>query len=96
MQLGDWNLLVPAHLGSPGKRAVKRVCVRVCLDASSGGWAGVSNYPQYESLCGAAERQVRLAVAHGHVNVAVDRAAGVRHVTLTLRLHTQSINRSMD
>ena len=23
--------LVPAHLGSPGKRAVKRVCVCVCV-----------------------------------------------------------------
>jgi len=25
------NFLVPAHLGSPGKRAVKRVCVCVCV-----------------------------------------------------------------
>jgi len=27
--------LVPAHLGSPGKRAVKRVCVCVCVATSS-------------------------------------------------------------
>ena len=28
----DWfTFLVPAHLGSPGKRAVKRVCVCVCV-----------------------------------------------------------------
>jgi len=27
MQIG-FTFLVPAHLGSPGKRAVKRVCVR--------------------------------------------------------------------
>ena len=26
----DFTFLVPAHLGSPGKRAVKRVCVCVC------------------------------------------------------------------
>ena len=25
------TFLVPAHLGSPGKRAVKRVCVCVCM-----------------------------------------------------------------
>ena len=29
MQLG-FTLLVPAHPGSPGKRAVKRMCVCVC------------------------------------------------------------------
>ena len=28
-----FTFLVPAHLGSPGKRAVKRVCVCVCLRA---------------------------------------------------------------
>ena len=26
----DFTFLVPAHLGSPGQRAVKRVCVCVC------------------------------------------------------------------
>ena len=26
-----FTFLVPAHLGSPGKRAVKRVCVCVCV-----------------------------------------------------------------
>jgi len=26
-----FTFLVPAHPGSPGKRAVKRVCVRVCV-----------------------------------------------------------------
>jgi len=31
IQIG-FTFLVPAHLGSPGKRAVKRVCVCVCLD----------------------------------------------------------------
>jgi len=29
IQIG-FNFLVPAHPGSPGKRAVKRVCVCVC------------------------------------------------------------------
>jgi len=32
IQIG-FTLLVPAHLGSPGKRAVKRVCVRACVRA---------------------------------------------------------------
>ena len=27
----DFTFLVPAHPGSPGKRAVKRVCVRACV-----------------------------------------------------------------
>ena len=30
IQIG-FTFLVPAHLGSPGKRAVKRVCVCYCL-----------------------------------------------------------------
>ena len=30
IQVG-FTFLVPAHLGSPGKRAVKRVCVCVCV-----------------------------------------------------------------
>ena len=30
IQIG-FTFLVPAHLGSPGKRAVKRVCVSVYL-----------------------------------------------------------------
>jgi len=30
IQIG-FTFLVPAHPGSPGKRAVKRVCVRVCV-----------------------------------------------------------------
>ena len=30
IQIG-FTSLVPAHLGSPGKRAVKRVCVWVCV-----------------------------------------------------------------
>jgi len=29
--------LVPAHPGSPGKRAVKRVCVCVCVCGGGGG-----------------------------------------------------------
>ena len=31
IQIG-FTFLVPAHLGSPGKRAVKRVCVCVCVE----------------------------------------------------------------
>ena len=30
IQIG-FTFLVPAHLGSPGKRAIKRVCVCVCI-----------------------------------------------------------------
>ena len=31
-----FTFLVPAHPGSPGKRAVKRVCVCVCVLSSCG------------------------------------------------------------
>ena len=31
IQIG-FTFLVPAHLGIPGKRAIKRVCVCVCVD----------------------------------------------------------------
>jgi len=33
IQIG-FTFLVPAHLASPGQRAVKRVCVCVCFGAS--------------------------------------------------------------
>jgi len=33
IQIG-FTLLVPAHRGSPGQRAVKRVCVCVCVSLS--------------------------------------------------------------
>ena len=35
-----FTFLVPAHLGGPGKRAVKRVCVCVCRIAHVGGGYG--------------------------------------------------------
>ena len=34
IQIG-FTFLVPAHPGSPGKRAVKRVCVCVCFSSST-------------------------------------------------------------
>ena len=34
IQIG-FTFLVPAHLGGTGKRAVKQVCVCMCLSASS-------------------------------------------------------------
>ena len=37
IQIG-FTFLVPAHLGSPGKRAVKRVCVCVCCDDHDTVW----------------------------------------------------------
>ena len=33
----DFTFLVPAHLGRPGKRAVKRACVYFVLNESEGG-----------------------------------------------------------
>ena len=39
IQIG-FTFLVPAHLGSPGKRAVKRVCVCVCVAEADVGRGG--------------------------------------------------------
>ena len=33
----SFTFLLPAHLGSPGQRAIQRVCV--CVDTMSGSWA---------------------------------------------------------
>jgi len=38
IQIG-FTFLVPAHPGSPGQRAVKRVCVCVCVCANSNPFA---------------------------------------------------------
>ena len=46
IQIG-FTFLVPAHLGSPGKRAVKRVCVCVCADC-----LGTSMCPILRVCCG--------------------------------------------
>jgi len=40
VQIG-FTFLVPAHPGSPGKRAVKRVCVCVCVGPPLPFWAPV-------------------------------------------------------
>ena len=39
------TFLVPAHPGSPGKRAVKRVCVCVCLRMLKNGEAIRGDFP---------------------------------------------------
>ena len=41
IQIG-FAFLVPAHPGSPGKRAVKRVCVCVCVCARAAGDIGAA------------------------------------------------------
>ena len=49
IQIG-FTFLVPAHLGSPGQRAVKRVCVCVCgcvTDAT----ITAAKCPQYVAAC---------------------------------------------
>ena len=47
IQIG-FTFLVPAHLGSPGKRAIKRVCVCVCMAVSL--WPG--GVPPTLCVCG--------------------------------------------
>jgi len=39
-----FTFLVPAHLGSPGKRAIKRVCVVLAGQAGACGWRSVQQH----------------------------------------------------
>jgi len=45
IQIG-FTFLVPAHLGSPAKRDVKRVCVGVCCVSFVGFWVFFSTEPR--------------------------------------------------
>ena len=45
IQIG-FTFLAPAHLGSPGQRAVKRVCVTVTYTVSSGALNSTQTKPQ--------------------------------------------------
>ena len=44
------NFLVPAHPGSPGKRAVKRVCVLLDRDANPRNHSLPEDFPMYSEL----------------------------------------------
>jgi len=48
IQIG-FTFLVPADLGCPGKRAVKRVCVCVCGHSNGGDWRA-SRFAPYTAL----------------------------------------------
>ena len=51
IQIG-FTFLVPAHLGSPGQRAVKRVCVYVCVSVSE---IATHTSPALADTCGTAD-----------------------------------------
>ena len=50
IQIG-FTFLVPAHPGSPGKRAVKRVCVRVCVCVDRGMFVVVHSHSTLYLRC---------------------------------------------
>ena len=50
IQIG-FTFLVPAHLGSPGKRAVKRVCVCVCVCVLSANGCSLLHVALRKSAC---------------------------------------------
>ena len=49
IQIG-FTFLVPAHLGSPGKRAVKQVCVCACADTLVSSASEVTTLWRYTNL----------------------------------------------
>ena len=64
IQIG-FTFLVPAHPGSPGKRAVKRVCVCVCVDCSDIEFFKIPKFSdrsghQYVSSCQISSKSVKL------------------------------------
>ena len=73
IQIG-FTFLVPAHPGSPGKRAVKRVCVCVCVRASTGGVgtaavAGAVFYHTHAMCCYSRSAAAVACSARGRGNV---------------------------
>jgi len=68
IQIG-FTFLVPAHPGSPGKRAIKRVCVCVCVCVR----ARVCNWPYYpcQLILDAVQTtpsQITLILSHTQMN----------------------------
>ena len=61
IQIG-FTFLVPAHLGSPGQRAIKRVCV-VCNSEIPCGCAGTWFLPAYTAIGAGLERGADLHTA---------------------------------
>ena len=61
IQIG-FTFLVPAHMGSPGKRAVKRVCVCVCVCL---GLSISQHLPQLVAV--SCKTRVTLRIFHGIV-----------------------------
>ena len=49
IQIG-FTFLVPAHLGSPGQRAVQRVCVCVCVCVFIQGWSKTGLFLELTAL----------------------------------------------
>jgi len=47
-----FTFLVPAHPGSPGQRAVKRLCVCVCVSALTLLVGRLEGHPAYKKLSG--------------------------------------------
>ena len=62
-----FTFLVPAHLGSPGKRAVKRMCV--CVSTVGG---------QYASSCQISSKSVKWLQRYGELTVL--KMAAVRYL----------------
>ena len=76
IQIG-FSFLVPAHPGSPGQKAVKRVCVCACLNIVCSRWAYKGCYTCNVGICLASvfrwplspQVTVPLSVTSGHFNV---------------------------
>jgi len=59
----DFTFLVPPHPGSPGQRAIKRVCVCVCVCiVSANFWYPLIDWLSWRVTCGRQGSQVETAI----------------------------------
>ena len=82
IQIG-FTFLVPAHPGSPGKRAVKRVCVCVCPVDGAGCimFSGCPSVCAYVSTC----VRARDGLLHPHLRHCSSAASAVRQASCSYR-----------
>jgi len=84
-----FTFLVPAHLGSPGKRAVKRACVCVCACISESDQGGFQQRQGWSTAnCWSPSVSIDFAPRHRHAAAATVITANSRRTLVSLHIIT--------